>query len=48
MSGKTEWGRWWWLAAEQSREMSIATVTEVIIVVGETNGGAVATLAKPR
>ena len=34
--------------AKQSKEASVATVTEVIIVVGETNGGAVATSAESR
>ena len=47
-SGKTKWGRWCRLAAKQSREASIATVTGVIIMVGETNGVAVATLIEPR
>ena len=33
---------------QQSREASVATAIGVIITVGETNGGAVATSAKPR
>ena len=32
----------------QSREASVATTIGVIVAVGETNGGAAATLAEPR